>query len=46
MYTSFTDETSFETSAVFANRTGLHFIVPGIHSSGNTAIGPPGGDIG
>jgi len=47
MYTSSTDETSFETtSAVFVNRTGLHFIVSWIHSSGNTDIGPPGGDRG
>jgi len=44
MYTSSTDETSFETSAVFANRTVLHFIVPGSHAYGNTGIDHPGGD--
>jgi hypothetical protein len=47
MYTSSTDETSFEmTSAVFANRTGLQFIVSGSHSFGNTGIGPAGGNRG
>jgi hypothetical protein len=47
MYTNSIDETSFETtSAVFANRIGLHFIVSGIQSSGNNGIGPPGGDRG
>jgi len=46
MYPSSTDETSFEISAVFANRTVLHFIVSGSPSFGNTGIGHPGGDRG
>lgn len=46
MYTSFTDETSFETSVVFANRTVLHFIVSESHSFGNTGMGHPAGDRG